>query len=286
MKKPIFVAVFFAFIPFVTFASFDKDLKYGSVGAPVVELQEFLMEQGFLNVPSATGNFFSVTLKAVKAFQEKEGLPPTGFVGPLTRGKINAHLASAIGASDEQEASETGTVAPAVVQCPVGYTCSKGTDDAINRLAEQVNTLQNELKKQTAVQEQIRDNTVKVVKTPAPTPAPQPVVIYGLRGGTELPRVYAPSSDTVFKGMLFYVMGDKNIDTSSIKFNVSHDEGVETAIVIEDEQPTIQAGHQTEIRVRVWGKMGQKYSIANPHIKDIEGNEIPVNISFPINGEL
>ncbi len=54
----------------------------------VAALQNYLRDQGFYSFKT-TGYFGSITSKAVKAFQKANGLPPTGFVGPLTRAKIN-----------------------------------------------------------------------------------------------------------------------------------------------------------------------------------------------------
>jgi len=71
---------------------FVKDLRYGMVSDPdVVKLQECLAYLKFF--PSSvefTGNFFGRTLKAVKDFQEANGITPvSGFVGPITRNKLN-----------------------------------------------------------------------------------------------------------------------------------------------------------------------------------------------------
>ena len=90
MKK-IFVATLtlsFLFTAQAVFASIDANLQYGSNGSEVSELQNFLIQKGFLT-GQATGNFFSLTKKAVIAYQKSAGLPATGFVGPLTRATIN-----------------------------------------------------------------------------------------------------------------------------------------------------------------------------------------------------
>lgn len=54
-------------------------------------LQEFLKKQGPDIYPEGlvTGNFFTLTQEAVKKYQAKKGISPTGFVGPLTRAAIN-----------------------------------------------------------------------------------------------------------------------------------------------------------------------------------------------------
>jgi hypothetical protein len=82
----------------------EKDLYYGLINDPQVRcLQEFLKAQGPEIYPEGlvTGNFLNLTKQAVIRFQEKykeEILKPlgldhgTGFVGPLTRAKINQLL--------------------------------------------------------------------------------------------------------------------------------------------------------------------------------------------------
>lgn len=109
MKK-LYIALLVAsfILPSVSLASIDINLKYGSRGAEVVELQEFLIEKGFLS-GQASGNFFSLTRKAVVAYQSSIGLPATGFVGPMTRAKINDDLLSSNASSVSAETTETGT---------------------------------------------------------------------------------------------------------------------------------------------------------------------------------
>jgi hypothetical protein len=71
---------------------FTKDLKYGMVGDPdVVKLQECLASlKYFPSDQDFTGNFFGITLKAVKLFQEAYSITPvSGLVGPVTRNKLN-----------------------------------------------------------------------------------------------------------------------------------------------------------------------------------------------------
>jgi len=53
-------------------------------------LQECLKYLGLFNYPECTGYFGGITLKAVKAFQILNDIPATGFVGPLTRAKLNS----------------------------------------------------------------------------------------------------------------------------------------------------------------------------------------------------
>jgi hypothetical protein len=67
---------------------FVNDLMLGSKGSDVIELQKFLTSQGVYSGP-VTGNFGPLTLEAVKAYQAKENLPSTGYVGTMTRESLN-----------------------------------------------------------------------------------------------------------------------------------------------------------------------------------------------------
>lgn len=75
--------------------SINQDLSFGLKGnSRVMCLQEFLKNQGASIYPEGivNGNFFTLTQRAVIRFQEKYGIPGTGFVGPITRAKINELL--------------------------------------------------------------------------------------------------------------------------------------------------------------------------------------------------
>lgn len=97
-------------------SAFNTSLRYGSRGQDVREMQEFLIDQGYLT-GSVTGNFYALTLKAVKQFQAKNGLSASGFWGPLTRQK--AIELTDLKASDD-EATTTPVVVPKTqIQAPV-----------------------------------------------------------------------------------------------------------------------------------------------------------------------
>jgi peptidoglycan hydrolase-like protein with peptidoglycan-binding domain len=88
----IFCGLFFVGTAYSATAQFTVSLGQGSAQTTqVIQLQQFLIAQGFLNVP-ATGNYFSLTTKAVKAFQVSQGITPTGYFGPLTIVAANKKL--------------------------------------------------------------------------------------------------------------------------------------------------------------------------------------------------
>lgn len=68
--------------------NFLTDLSVGSQGFDVSELQTRLTNLGIYMGP-ITGTFGPLTLAAVKIYQENNNLPPTGYVGPMTRDALN-----------------------------------------------------------------------------------------------------------------------------------------------------------------------------------------------------
>uniref|UniRef100_A0A7C3SQ48 Peptidase C1A papain n=1 Tax=Dictyoglomus turgidum TaxID=513050 RepID=A0A7C3SQ48_9BACT len=72
------------------FYVFNKDLYYGMQDYDVKMLQCCLKYEGLFPLNSdCTGYFGGLTLSAVKNFQAKYGLPQTGYVGEMTREKLN-----------------------------------------------------------------------------------------------------------------------------------------------------------------------------------------------------
>ena len=84
---------------------FSKDLTVGSSGDEVTALQNKL------GVSPASGYFGSITKAAVMKFQSENGVPSTGFVGPLTRAKLNG--------SASVSTPSTGSVSTPVVNSGV-----------------------------------------------------------------------------------------------------------------------------------------------------------------------
>jgi Domain of unknown function (DUF5011)/Putative peptidoglycan binding domain len=73
---------------------FYNDIELGMQSTDVLELQKRLMTEGVYTHSSATGYFGPITLAAVKQFQSRYGVDPTGYVGPLTRGVLNTGYVS------------------------------------------------------------------------------------------------------------------------------------------------------------------------------------------------
>lgn len=69
----------------------SSDLTVGSSGNSVIVLQQALVAQGYLTMPAgvSTGYFGSLTKAAVMKWQAANGLPATGFFGPMSRAKFN-----------------------------------------------------------------------------------------------------------------------------------------------------------------------------------------------------
>lgn len=97
-------------VPSLSQASFDVSLKYGSRGANVIELQDFLQDQN-LYIGKVDGKFGLGTLRAIKAFQTANNLGIDGYFGSATRAKADEILAADLEGSNAAEQAETGTVA-------------------------------------------------------------------------------------------------------------------------------------------------------------------------------
>ena len=76
--------------PSGTCYQFNNNLTIGSLGADVTALQTLLIKLGFAIPGGAAGYFGAETKAAVAAYQTSIGLPGDGFVGPITRAKLNS----------------------------------------------------------------------------------------------------------------------------------------------------------------------------------------------------
>ena len=115
MKKLFIILILFSLLPISAFAAFDTSLRYGAKGDPVIELQEFLIDQNYLST-QATGYFGPLTLKAVRAFQSANGLPATGFFSMQSRAKANEILD--ITSSDDAATQEQVSLPAPIVNQP------------------------------------------------------------------------------------------------------------------------------------------------------------------------
>ncbi len=101
--------------------TFTMDMTIGSTGAQVSALQQVLVSNGYLVMPSgvAMGYFGSLTKAAVMKWQAAHGVPATGFVGPLTRASLNG------------SAGATGTVPGTTIGGTVGVITTPGVEGSL-----------------------------------------------------------------------------------------------------------------------------------------------------------
>ena len=100
-RKYLIPILLVLFLPSVALAAvpaggFNRNLYYGMRNNPdVVTLQDFLRRLNFFAPPQSTGNFFMVTVDAVKKFQRANNITPvSGFFGWRSRTAANKILAS------------------------------------------------------------------------------------------------------------------------------------------------------------------------------------------------
>jgi len=195
VKKIILVSflslVSLLFVPLIANASLDTNLYYGlQKNSDVKQLQEFLIDKGFLT-GDTTGNFFSLTLKAVKAYQKSIKVSQSGYVGTLTRTAINNELAANLSASNQEATNETGATPPTL-------TPPATTNDVVATLQAQIALLLQQvqaMQAQQATSQQIAQNAQQIVQNTQQivqntTPVVSPVDIYP-------PKVKLPNFGTV-----------------------------------------------------------------------------------------
>ncbi len=209
MKKILLSVFVLSFlVPVFAFASFDVSLKYGSRGDAVIELQDFLQDQGVYS-GKVDGRFGLGTRKSVVAFQLANGLTGDGYFGLGSRTKANDILAAELKPSTDAEQVETGTTAvvSTVPGCtstsafspttgqpcnsatqltnsnlPAGCTSTFGfsitTGQSCNGIAATVQQLQQTVQQQTQALQQIQQNTQQIAQntTPVISLPPVPVV--------------------------------------------------------------------------------------------------------------
>jgi VCBS repeat-containing protein len=141
---------------------FSRDLSFGfQQDLDVTKLQEFLSDEGLYSGP-ITGNFFSLTLKAVKAFQSREGImPAAGYFGPKTMVRANTLLGAQVQAFNQQAVAETGQD---IVQSVIPQTTNNSASNIQSQLevlVKQIALLQQQLN----TQQQNQTNTSAPVST-------------------------------------------------------------------------------------------------------------------------
>lgn len=94
---------------------FTQNLTIGMHGSEVSALQQILITNGFLKIPTPTGYFGTLTRTALGKWQVSMDISPSfGYFGPLSRGKINAIISLATTTTITEKntvATATNTVA-------------------------------------------------------------------------------------------------------------------------------------------------------------------------------
>lgn len=218
MKKIVFILALL--FPIFSFAYFDKDLMYNSKGPEVIELQEFLIDQGCLSV-EATGNFYSLTLKAVKCFQSANGIIPiSGYFGPKTRSKANEILILTVGSIEETATAEGGismaTTTPNIESIILSNkleTLKQQQALQAELLQQQIINQQNQIQSQNLTNQQLQ-NTLNQTNTnlqqiinnttiQIPTPKPDPVIIKPQLSAISFGFYNQPGSDVIINRLEF-----------------------------------------------------------------------------------
>jgi peptidoglycan hydrolase-like protein with peptidoglycan-binding domain len=108
---------------------FTRNLTIGSRGNDVAALQAWLIGRGY-TIPAITfgrtipGYFGTETRAAVMAYQRANGIPATGYFGPLTMASINSRgVGGGVVVNPNCPAGFTCTPTQTIPICPPGYTC-------------------------------------------------------------------------------------------------------------------------------------------------------------------
>jgi len=76
-----------------------KLMKKGSTGTVIKILQEVLANSGYYESDEITGVYDTITIAAVRAFQNESGIKADGVVGPMTRGAMQEICADFVAGS-------------------------------------------------------------------------------------------------------------------------------------------------------------------------------------------
>ena len=120
MKKKIigFIAVMLLVISFITILALKNNevlalSKYGSRGSEVRTIQDKLKRWGYYT-GSVDGIYGSLTVAAVKKFQQKNGLAVDGIAGTKTLNAMGIMTSSSSGGSSSNNSSNVNLIAKAI----------------------------------------------------------------------------------------------------------------------------------------------------------------------------
>ena len=207
----VLVAILFV-LPNITRADFSANLQYGSSGSSVSELQEFLTDQNLYSGP-VTGNFFSLTLRAVKNFQAREEIQPvSGYFGPKTRTRVNAILAQNLKQSDEESQAVVPTVVPpSLTQKTTTISLPNGAVVEIDQTGQIVRYTQPT---------SVPTPSISTPSVPA-TPQPQNITQPAFQVVTTKNNQSTKPGSSRYELFVFQVSTDKDIETSNLYFSLS-----------------------------------------------------------------
>ena len=94
---------------------FTKDLTLGSQGEQVEALQQYLIDEGYMDWDGALGYFGPITKAALAAWQADNGVSPAvGYWGPISRAAYAELNVVVEEEEEEEEAEEEETVTPGI----------------------------------------------------------------------------------------------------------------------------------------------------------------------------
>ena len=194
MRRYLVFALIFLAPFFVLAEGFDRDLQFGMQNnSDVIKLQELLTDEGLYSGP-ISGNFFSLTLKAVKKFQTREGIKPaSGYFGLKTRTRANTILAISVSASKD-EISIKSIVSPVPVVSTMPVKIENNESNAISSIMDQVVVLQKQLD---LLLKKTLTSQVQTVVVPNQTPAVAQIIEELVKQNPIAPSINQPSSASV-----------------------------------------------------------------------------------------
>jgi peptidoglycan hydrolase-like protein with peptidoglycan-binding domain len=164
------VALIILIIPISSFASFDTNLKLGSRGAAVTDLQNFLISQNYLT-GSADGVFGPNTRQAVMTFQTSQRLTPDGSWGPLSRkDATSVVLLNKLSSIAQQAASNSSTTLSGCTST-TGFSITTGQKCDGSTVSPVITTPTNstaQLNTSTDIQQQTQSNQLSQCESQIP----------------------------------------------------------------------------------------------------------------------